>query len=90
MTQCLHLIVGDCKYGNHRFLGPLKDEPCRALVRLPVRGTQTGLRRDRVLYRETGPCSGMGRPRVHGDRFAFKEPETWGEPDTEVGLEAVS
>lgn len=74
----LRLIVGDCKYGNHKFLGPLKDEPCGALVRL---------RCDRVLYGEPGPYSGFGRPRVHGDRFAFKEPETWGEPDAEVELE---
>ncbi|MEA3346416.1 MAG: transposase [Chloroflexota bacterium] len=78
MAQRLHLIVGDCKYGNHRFLGPLKDEPCGALVRM---------RRDRVLYGEPGPYSGMGRPRVHGDRFSFKEPETWGKPDAEVELE---
>ena len=74
----LCLIVGDCKYGNHKFLGPLKDEPCGALVRL---------RCDRVLYGEPGPYSGFGRPRVHGDRFAFKEPETWGAPDAEVELE---
>jgi hypothetical protein len=73
----LRLIVGDCKYGNHKFLGPLKNEPCGALVRL---------RCDRVLYGEPGPYSGFGRPRVHGDRFAFKEPETWGEPDAEVEL----
>ncbi len=72
------LIVGDCKYGNHKFLGPLKDEPCGVLVRL---------RRDRVLYGEPGPYSGFGRPRVHGDRFAFKEPETWGEADAEVEVE---
>jgi len=78
MKEGLRLIVGDGKYGTHRFLGPLKDEPCGALVRL---------RRDRVLYGEPGPYSGMGRPRVHGDRFAFKEPETWGEPDAEVRLE---
>jgi len=78
MNQWLYLIVGDGKYGNHRFLGPLKDEPCGVLVRL---------RRDRVLYREPGPYGGMGRPRVHGDRFAFKEPETWGEPDAEVTVE---
>jgi len=78
MKEGLHLIVGDGKYGNHRFLGPLKDEPCGALVRL---------RRDRVLYSEPSSYSGMGRPRVHGDRFAFKEPETWGEPDAEVRLE---
>ena len=77
-SQGLRLIVGDCKYGNHKFLGPLKDEPCGTLVRL---------RCDRVLYGEPGPYSGFGRPRVHGDRFAFKEPETWGEPDAEVELE---
>ena len=75
MRRWLHLIVGDGKYGNHRFLGPLKDEPCGVLVRL---------RCDRVLYAEPGPYSGMGRPRVHGDRFAFKELETWGTPDAEV------
>jgi len=72
MLQSLYLTVGDCKYGNHRFLGPLKDEPCGALVRM---------RRDRVLYGGPGPNQGIGRARVHGDRFAFKEPETWGEPD---------
>lgn len=78
MIKELHLIVGDCKYGNHEFLSPLKDEPCGALVRL---------RRDRVLYREPGSYSGRGRPRVHGDRFAFKELETWDEPDAVVELE---
>jgi len=78
MKQWLHLIIGDGKYGNHRFLGPLKDEPCGVLVRL---------RRDRVLYEMPGAYSGKGRPRVHGDRFAFKEPETWGEPDATVELQ---
>jgi hypothetical protein len=78
MAQRLHLIVADTKYGNHHFLGPLKDEPCGALVRM---------RRDRVLYGEPSPRHGVGRPRIHGDRFAFKEPETWGEPDRKVELE---
>jgi len=78
MAQWLHLIVGDCKYGNHRFLGPLKDEPCGVLVRL---------RRDRVLYGEAGPYSGRGRPRAHGDRFAFKEADTWGQPEAVRELE---
>ena len=77
MAKELHLIVGDGKYGNHKFLGPLKNEPCGVLVRL---------RRDRVLYGGPGPYRGRGRPRVHGDRFAFKEPETWGEPDAKVEL----
>jgi hypothetical protein len=30
----------------------------------------------------TGP-RGRGRTRLHGDRFAFKEPDTWGPPDAE-------
>ena len=71
MLQWLHLIAADAKYGNHRFFGPLKEEPCGALARL---------RCDRVLYGEPGPYSGRGRPRVHGQRFAFKEPQTWGKP----------
>jgi hypothetical protein len=75
---CLHVIVADGKYGNHHFLGPLKDEPCAIIVRL---------RRDRVLYGEPGPYSGHGRPRVHGARFAFKEPETWHQPDAVEELE---
>ena len=78
MAKELHLVVGDGKYGNHEFLSPLKDEPCGVLVRL---------RRDRVLYGEPGQYSGRGRPRVHGDRFAFKEPETWGGPDRTLELE---
>ena len=77
MMQSLHLIVADGAYGNHRFLGPLKNEPCGVVARL---------RRDRVLYGAPGPYRGHGRPRVHGDRFAFKEPETWGKPDTVVEL----
>ena len=72
MLEDLYLIIADAKYGNHRFLAPLKDEPCGALVRM---------RRDRVLYGAPGAYSGHGRPRVHGERFAFKEPETWGVPD---------
>jgi hypothetical protein len=77
MSEWLHLIVADGKYGNHRFLGPLKGEPCGVLVRL---------RRDRVLYREPGPYRGRGRPRVHGERFAFREPKSWGKPNAEVNL----
>jgi hypothetical protein len=78
MEQAFHLVVADAKYGNHRFLAPLKDEACGKLVRL---------RRDRVLYGKPGPYSGRGRPRVHGQRFAFKESETWGEADEVVELE---
>ena len=78
MLNNLHLITADAKYGNHRFLGPLRDEPCGALVRLY---------RNRVLYGAPPPYSGRGRPRIHGDRFAFKEPATWGEANATLELE---
>jgi hypothetical protein len=72
LSQSLDIIVADGRYGTQRFLGPLRDQPCGVLVRL---------RRDRVLYRPPPPYSGRGRPRQHGERFAFKEPYTWGEPE---------
>jgi hypothetical protein len=75
MLKCFYLITADGKYGNHRFLAPLKDEPCGILVRL---------RCDRVLYRAPGVYGGCGRPRKHGQRFSFKDATTWGRPDAEV------
>lgn len=74
----LDVIVADAAYGNHRFLRPLKHEPVGIVVRL---------RKDRVLYGRPGPYSGFGRPAVHGDRFAFKAPETWPEPDERTTVE---
>lgn len=66
------VITADGSYGNHRFLRGLKEEPCVIVARL---------RRDRVLYRRPEPYGGRGRPAKHGQRFAFKDPTTWGEPD---------
>jgi hypothetical protein len=66
--ECKSIHAADAKYGNHRFLAPLKEEPCAVPVRLC---------RDRVLYSAPGLYGGRGRPRVHGDRFAFKEPELY-------------
>lgn len=68
-------IAADTRYGTHRFLGPLQDEPCAVVVRL---------RRDRVLYGRSPPYSGLGRPRKHGQRLAFKELETWPMPNAEM------
>lgn len=65
------IITADGGYGNHRFLKPLRDQPCGVLVRL---------RRDRVLYGEPPAYRGRGRPKVHGAPFAFKQSQTWGEP----------
>jgi hypothetical protein len=72
LADCLHIIAADGKYGTHHFLRPLRDERCGVLVRL---------RKDRVLYQPPPAYGGFGRPRLHGVRFAFKEPESWGEPD---------
>lgn len=73
----LTVITTDGKYGNHRFLSPLRDEACLIVARL---------RRDRVLYGPPPAYQGWGRPRVHGDRFAFKEPDTWSDPHEEYCL----
>jgi hypothetical protein len=74
LQNVLDIVAADGKYGNAKFLGPLQGQHCGIVVRM---------RRDRVLYQ--GPAQPKkrerGRPRVHGKRFAFKEPETWDYPD---------
>lgn len=71
-------VPADGGYGNRHFLGAVRGQPGLVVV---VR-----LRRDRVLYRAPGPYPGRGRPRKHGTRFVFKDPDTWGAPDQEVEL----
>lgn len=71
----LTVIAGDGGYGNHHFLGPLKGVNGAIVARL---------RRDRVLYGAPGGYGGRGRPPVHGDRFAFKEAETWETPVEQI------
>lgn len=77
--EALDIVAVDGKYGNSGFLRS-------------VQGLRNGivarLRSDRVLYQAPPPPSGKrGRPRVHGERFSFKEPETWGDPDEVIELE---
>ncbi|MFV2045062.1 MAG: transposase [Anaerolineales bacterium] len=76
----LDIVSSDAKYGNHHFLDALKDQSCGIVVRL---------RKDRVLFRpvQERKTRKRGRPRKHGPRFAFKEPETWGEPCEFAALE---
>jgi hypothetical protein len=77
--EALDIIAGDGKYGNAGFLHRVKGLRCGILARL---------RCDRVLYAPPPPPTGKkGRPRVHGARFAFKEPETWCTPDEVMALE---
>ena len=75
----LAVVPTDAKYGTHLFLAPIKDVPNVAIV--------TRLRRDRVLYLPPPAYSGRGRPRKHGDRFAFKDETTWHTPDEQVEFE---
>lgn len=72
--QGLDIVAADAKYGNHHFMDALKNQPCGKVARM---------RKDRVLFRpvQERKTRKRGRPRKHGTRFAFKEPETWGEPD---------
>lgn len=79
-VEALDIIAADGKYGNAGFLRAVKGLRCGILVRL---------RPDRVLYEPPPPPvpHQKGRPRVYGPRFAFKEPETWGEPAEVCELE---
>jgi hypothetical protein len=79
-SEALDIVAADGKYGNARFLRPLQDQHCGLVVRL---------RKDRVLYRAPQPPRQRkrGRPRLHGQRLAFKEPQTWGAPDEEKCFE---
>jgi len=73
------IIVGDGKSGNAGFLRRVNGLRC---------GTLAHLRCDRVLYGPPPPPTGKkGRLRVHGARFAFKEPQTWSIPDAVMDLE---
>ena len=76
----LDIVAADGKYGNARFLRPLQGQSCGIVVRL---------RQDRILYRvpEQPKKRKRGRPRIHGQRFIFKEPETWETPDEVSMLE---
>lgn len=78
--EALDVVVADGKYGNAGFLRSVKGLRSGTLARL---------RCDRVLYGPSPPHTPhqKGRPRVHGARFAFKEPGTWGTPVEVIELE---
>jgi len=77
--QVLDIVTADAKYGNHKFLRPLRGGRCGLVV---------AVRRDRVLYRTptAREQKHLGARRKHGRRFAFKEPETWDVPDEFVAF----
>ena len=78
-AEALDIVAADGKYGNAGFLRSVHGLRCGVIARL---------RSDRVLYGPPPPPTGRrGRPRMHGARFAFREPETWGVPDEVLELE---
>lgn len=78
VLETLDIVPADGKYGNAGFLRTVKGLRCGILARL---------RCDRVLCGPPPPGTGKkGRPKVHGERFAFKEPETWGIPAEVIEL----
>jgi len=78
LKRVLDVIVTDGHYGNHHFFAGVKPLACAGLARM---------RRDRVLYGPLPPYAGQGRPAIHGHRFAFKETDSWPEPDEMVEFE---
>lgn len=70
--DALDIVAADGKYGNAGFLRRVNGLRCGVVARL---------RCDWVLYGPPPPPTGKrGRPKKHGERFAFEEPETWGQP----------
>jgi len=80
LIEGLDIVASDGKYGNAGFLRSVKGKRCGIVARL---------RNDRVLYGppEPHPKGKRGRPKKHGRRFAFKQADTWGEPDEVIELE---
>jgi hypothetical protein len=78
--EALDIVAADGKYGNSGFLRTVKGLRCGILVRL---------RCDRVLHASPpAPVPHQkGRPRIHGERFAFQEPHSWGKPAERIELE---
>jgi hypothetical protein len=80
LLEALDIVACDGKYGNAGFLRTGKGKRCGIVARL---------RCDRVLYGPPPPRKPKqrGRNKHHGQRFAFKEPDTWGKPDEVLDLE---
>ena len=80
LGSVLDIVAADGKYGNAKFLRPLKKQRCGIVVRL---------RKDRVLYQapQHPKKRKRGHPRIHGKRFAFKEPVTWEVRDEVISFE---
>lgn len=66
------LSLWDAEYGCASFVKQTADIAADKLFRL---------RSNRLLYGEPSAYTGIGRPRVHGDKFKLNDPDTWCTPD---------
>jgi hypothetical protein len=62
------LSLWDAEYGCASFVKQTADIAADKLFRL---------RSNRLLYGEPKAYTGVGRPRIHGDKFKLNDPETW-------------
>ncbi len=74
---CQHLptrpiTLWDAEYGCASFVKQTADISADKLMRL---------RSNRLLYGAPPPYTGIGRPRVHGDKFKLNDSTTWWAPD---------
>ena len=72
------ISLWDAEYGCAPFLLATADIPTDKVIRL---------RPNLNLAGPPGPYKGRGRHPVHGDKFKFKDPATWREPDHNLEME---
>jgi hypothetical protein len=66
------ITLWDAEYGCASFVKQTSDISAEKLMRL---------RSNRLLYGGGAPYKGIGRPRVHGDKFKLNDSTTWWTPD---------
>lgn len=71
------LSLWDAEYGCASFVKQTSDIAADKLMRS---------RSNRVLYGAPPPYKGIGRPRVHGDKFKLNDPTTWWNPDQTLAV----
>jgi hypothetical protein len=83
--EALCVLVADIGYSAVTFLGSAVSH--ENLV------TVTRFRSNRVFYHRPeaqNSESGAGHPTWYGERFAFREPDTWGEPDEIITISVTT
>ena len=72
------ISLWDAEYGCAPFLLATADIPTDKIIRL---------RPNLNLAGPPGPYKGRGRHPIHGDKFKFKDPQTWKEPESNFEMQ---